>query len=234
MTRPFVLAVPLAALIFACDPAPSNDKGADSGWSESDPPDSEPPDETGDDSAAPDDSEEPVDTGEAPEDKDGDGVFTPEDCDDRDPAVAPGAEELFNGVDDDCDGQTDANGAWSGTADLDATATYEGKRYTFALRCPVTMERDTLYAEWEIVCEPDPDDSWAMLLLGERLTITPLDAYCWDLTLWEGAFIVRSSNGWDSEGEGDLRFTSLSRATLRGELRSVYLNLDFGGALNHD
>jgi hypothetical protein len=86
----------------------------------------------------------------------------------------------------------------------------------------------------EVVCEPDPDDEWAMLLLGETVTITPLDAYCWDLALWEGAFIVRSSNGWDSEGEGELRFTSLIRATLRGELRSVFLNIDLGGALNHD
>lgn len=234
MTRPIVLAVPLAALIFACDPAPSKDAGADSGWPESDPLDSDRPGETGRDTELADDSEEPVDTGEAPADKDGDGVFPPEDCDDGDPAVLPGAEETFNGVDDDCDGQIDANGGWSGTVDLDATATYEGKRYTFALRCPVTMTRETLYAEWEVACEPDPDDEWAMLLLGETLTITPLDAYCWDLALWEGDFVVRSSNGWDSEGEGELQFTSLTRATLRGELRSVFLNLDLGGALHHD
>ena len=45
---------------------------------------------------------------------------------------------------------------------------------------------------------------------------------------------VRSSNGWDSEGEGELRFTSLSRAKLQGELRSVFLNIDIAGALNHD
>ena len=234
MTRPFVLAVPLAAFIFACDPAPSKDSRADSGWSESDPPDTDPPEETGEDSEPSDDSSDPDDTGDPPQDNDGDGVLAPDDCDDGDPTVHPGAEEVFNGVDDDCDGQTDANGAWSGAVDLDATATYEGRQYSFALSCPVTMTRDTLYAEWEVVCSPDADDEWAMLLLGETVTITPLDAYCWDLALWEGEFVVRSSNGWDSEGEGELRFTSLSRAKLRGELRSVFLNIDLEGALNHD
>jgi hypothetical protein len=50
-------------------------------------------------------------SGEA--DTDGDGVRALEDCDDRDPAVHPGAEEQCNGVDDDCDGAIDE------TSDLD-------------------------------------------------------------------------------------------------------------------
>jgi len=40
-------------------------------------------------------------------DADGDGVPAGEDCDDEDPAIAPGADEVCNGRDDDCDGQTD-------------------------------------------------------------------------------------------------------------------------------
>ena len=54
-----------------------------------------------------------------PRDDDGDGF--PElggDCDDHDPAVYPGAEEAFNGVDDDCDGEVDEGfGAVDGDGD---------------------------------------------------------------------------------------------------------------------
>ncbi len=42
-----------------------------------------------------------------PEDGDGDGWDGDEDCDDTDAAVFPGAEELCNGIDDDCDGSVD-------------------------------------------------------------------------------------------------------------------------------
>ena len=56
----------------------------------------------GSDSVPIEDSGEPIDV-----DADGDGVPAGEDCDDADPTVRPGAEEQCNGVDDDCDGDTD-------------------------------------------------------------------------------------------------------------------------------
>ncbi len=40
-------------------------------------------------------------------DADEDGVAVGEDCDDQNAAVKPGADELCNGVDDDCDGGVD-------------------------------------------------------------------------------------------------------------------------------
>ncbi len=40
-------------------------------------------------------------------DEDADGVLYPTDCDDRDAATFPGADETCNGVDDDCDGEAD-------------------------------------------------------------------------------------------------------------------------------
>ncbi len=40
-------------------------------------------------------------------DLDGDGVTADEDCDDSDPDVYPGAEEICNALDDDCDGEID-------------------------------------------------------------------------------------------------------------------------------
>ncbi len=58
-----------------------------------------------------------------PVDADGDGHDASADCDDTDPKVHPGAEERCNGVDDDCDGQTDEGCAKdAGTPDASATS----------------------------------------------------------------------------------------------------------------
>ncbi|MBJ93521.1 MAG: hypothetical protein CMP23_03500 [Rickettsiales bacterium] len=55
-------------------------------------------------------------------DADSDGHAACVDCDDEDPGIAPSAAEQCNGVDDDCDGQTDESGALGESqffADLD-------------------------------------------------------------------------------------------------------------------
>jgi len=52
-----------------------------------------------------------TDTGPPATDKDNDGYWTPDDCDDNDPEVHPGAIEVCNGYDDDCNGIADVNDA---------------------------------------------------------------------------------------------------------------------------
>ena len=55
---------------------------------------------------------EGLDTGEALEDRDGDGLAAEEgDCDDSNPAIFPGADEHCNALDDDCDGEVDEDDA---------------------------------------------------------------------------------------------------------------------------
>jgi hypothetical protein len=58
----------------------------------------------------------------ADDDRDRDGWDEDEDCDDRDPYVHPHAEELCNGIDDDCDGDVDP-GCDSGAPDTGQNGT---------------------------------------------------------------------------------------------------------------
>ncbi|MFH1466576.1 MAG: putative metal-binding motif-containing protein [Pseudomonadota bacterium] len=66
--------------------------------------------------------EKPDDTG-TPDtnvvDADGDGFGVDEDCDDADAAIHPGADEACNGLDDDCDGETDEGVTTTFYADVD-------------------------------------------------------------------------------------------------------------------
>ncbi len=65
----------------------------------------------------PQDTAPPPDTG--PFDLDGDGHWAWEDCDDGDATVFPGAEEVCNEIDDDCDGDVDEGTTVSAWADAD-------------------------------------------------------------------------------------------------------------------
>ena len=55
-----------------------------------------------------------------PKDEDGDGFASDEDCNDADAAIFPGAEDICDSIDNDCDGDTDEEGeAWYLDADGD-------------------------------------------------------------------------------------------------------------------
>lgn len=184
--------------------------------------------DTADDSAA--DTADSADTGEAPRDLDDDGYPAGEDCMDLNAAVHPGATEIWNGLDDDCDGVFDADGDWSGALAGEATAIYEGRPYRFDFDCELVGTRATGSFPWTVTCLPDPRDDDAMLMLGDVLTATPADPAV-EGDSWTGEVVVASSNGWDTDASGVITWSALDAATISFSLDAASLALGVSGAL---
>ena len=185
------------------------------------------PDTAGDSGASPDTGATdtaPDDTAPAPRDLDGDGVDDRTDCDDRDPARTPGADEVWDGVDNDCDERVDADGAYAGTLTLDATGIYQGTPYTFRLTCPLALTRAGRELTLEAVCTPDPADANAQRLLGPRLVVSVTESRVAPAARWSGTFLVTSDSGWDTDGDGTIAFApTLDRADIAFALSAPFL-----------
>ena len=86
------------------------------------------------------DTGQPGDDGDGttePVDADDDGYLSDEDCDDTDPEIHPGADELCNGVDDNCDGQVDEDAVDLLTVYQDEDADGFGDPATAQVACEV-------------------------------------------------------------------------------------------------
>ena len=192
------------------------------------------------DEASPDDTEPtgtPTDTEPVDEDLDSDGSPASEDCDDLDPQRYPGAEELWDGIDNDCDGRVDADGAFTGSVRLSASVVYKATPYAWSFDCPVAGARAEGALSFTATCTPtDPDEQEQInLLLGETLTVTP---YVGDEDVegqqWAGWTTYTSSQGWDSEGEGVVTWTDFDTASITVSLESVWLDISGSGTLTRD
>lgn len=183
-------------------------------------------------------SDEPATEPDLPDDVDSDG-YTEEagDCDDWDPAINPGATEIWNGVDDDCNGWVDQDGTHQGNATINTVGVYQGQAYSFSDSCEGEVQRLDGFADVELNCVVDTSQTQSLLLLGETLQITA-NATVFGEESWQGTGVIAGSGGdvdWDTQIELSLSWSSLEgdggeTIELTGVLDTFYLDGTLSGS----
>jgi hypothetical protein len=143
---------------------------------------------------APDKTDEGADglTGEEDLDADGDGIPADEDCDDGDASVGPGAVEVCDGVDNDCDGEVDNGVTTAFYTDADGDGFGDGS--TEVLRCAAE--------EGEVAVAGDCDDADSTVHPDATEACDEQDNDC-DGEIDEGATETFYTDA-DNDGYGDL------------------------------
>jgi hypothetical protein len=148
-----------------------------------------------------------------------------------DPTVYPGAEEIYDEKDNDCDERVDANGVYEGSLQISASAVYKGAAYSFELDCPTTLNRSLAQVDLTGNCTTDGSDM-AVLLLGETLEVR-MDSSAVDEGSWSGRFEIISSNGWDTDASGTLTWSGLDTVSILATLDSFSLDASISGTVTY-
>ncbi|MEC7983544.1 MAG: putative metal-binding motif-containing protein [Myxococcota bacterium] len=174
-----------------------------------------------------------------PDDIDDDGYGEDEDCDNWDPEVHPGAEEVFDHIDNNCDGIVDFDGEFSGIGQLWANAIYEGVPYPFEQQCQLSVIRNRGLMTLDVLCDVDLTQTNASLLLGEEILLTAQTNTLHE-QVWSDRVPIRSQGGdmeWDTQADASLSWSALStdfgsQIQFDLVLESFSLNLAISGVLS--
>ena len=159
-------------------------------------------------------------------DIDEDGYGSDVDCDDWNPNVYPGAQELWNFEDDDCDGYEDIDGRHSGTVALDAVGIYNGSAYDFSQECEVQIERVEGHLSMVITCTIDQTQPYASMLLGGQIVILSEADFVLSSGYYHDAQFVSTGGSleWDAWGTVSLNWSDLE--LYGGDTINIYAVLD--------
>ena len=176
------------------------------------------------------------DTDTALQDIDQDGFLEDVDCDDWNPNIYPGAEEVLNNEDDDCDGYIDADGVHSGTLTLEAVAIYQGQAYNFSQTCAGSIERVVGQVTMSLQCEIDQSQERADQLLGQVIQVESSANFVFENEGEAPATFVSTGGEieWDANGTADWTWSNWETDTsdelnVQVQLDALHLDIWLNG-----